>query len=105
MIRSSLFLTLTGAAILILITLFTYGHSVDRKMSGKRELVRTLGLTDLALFSEARYTRHPTQADLFAAFQDFPAVFEHFPSGSLVIPEPLGMTRRIKIRKLAERQP
>ena len=47
-------------------------------------LVAALDLTDLALFTEARYTRHPTQADLYSAFQDHPLALEHFPSGSLV---------------------
>lgn len=49
-------------------------------------LVERLGLTDLALFTEARYTRHPSQADNHAAFQDHPFALEHFPSGSLVVP-------------------
>lgn len=49
-------------------------------------LVERLGLTDLALFTEARYTRHPSQADLFSAFQDHPFAFEHFPSGALIPP-------------------
>jgi hypothetical protein len=49
-------------------------------------LVARLGLTDLALFTEARYTRHPTQADLHSAFQDHPLALEHFPTGSLVPP-------------------
>jgi hypothetical protein len=49
-------------------------------------IVRRLGLTDLALFTEARYTRHPTQADRFAPFQDHPGALEHFPSGSVVGP-------------------
>ncbi len=44
------------------------------------------GLTDLALFNEARYTRHPTQADRHSAFQDHPLAFDHFPSGSLLPP-------------------
>jgi hypothetical protein len=50
------------------------------------ELVAGLGLTDLALFTEARYTRHLTQADLHSAFQDHPLALDHFPSGSLVPP-------------------
>jgi len=50
-------------------------------------LVAELGLTDLALFTEARYTRHPSQADLFTPFQDHPLSFDHFPSGSLVRPQ------------------
>jgi hypothetical protein len=45
-----------------------------------------LGLTDLALFGEARYTRHPSQADLASAFQDGPGVLDPFPTGSLVAP-------------------
>jgi hypothetical protein len=52
----------------------------------RAELVRTLKLTDLCLFTEARYTRHPAMADRFAPFQDHPGAMEHFPSGSLVTP-------------------
>jgi hypothetical protein len=48
------------------------------------DLVRAAGLTDPCLFTEARYTRHPSQADRFAPFQDQPGAPEHFPSGSLV---------------------
>ncbi len=49
-------------------------------------LVERLGLTDLAIFTEARYTRHLSQADRFAPFQDHPGALEHFPSGALVGP-------------------
>jgi len=52
------------------------------------QLVAQLRLTDLALFTEARYTRHPSQADLHSAFQDHPLAFEHFPTGSLIGPPP-----------------
>jgi len=55
-------------------------------------LVERLGLTDPVLFTEARYTRHPTQADLQSAFQDHPVAFEHFPTGSLV-PPPAGILK------------
>ncbi len=51
-----------------------------------RQLARSLSLTDLALFTEARYTRHLSQADNHAAFQDHPLALEHFPSGSLIFP-------------------
>ena len=50
------------------------------------DLVHRLTLTDLALFTEARYTRHPSLADLASPFQDHPMALEHFPSGSLVPP-------------------
>jgi len=52
----------------------------------KLNLVRMHGLTDLCLFTEARYTRHPSQADFHSPFQDSPLSLEHFPSGSLMIP-------------------
>lgn len=52
--------------------------------AANRALVRELGLSDLSLFTEARYTRHPSQADRHAPFQDHPAALEHFPSGALL---------------------
>jgi hypothetical protein len=56
------------------------------EIGATRALARRLDLTDLALFTEARYTRHPSQADLHSAFQDHPLALEHFPSGSLIVP-------------------
>jgi hypothetical protein len=52
----------------------------------KHDMVNRLQLTDLCLFTEARYTRHPSQADLHSAFMDHPLAFEHFPTGSLISP-------------------
>ena len=61
--------------------------TADRPALARRaELVERLGLTDLALFTEARYTRHPSQSDRHSAFQDHPFAFEHFPSGSVLPP-------------------
>lgn len=60
------------------------------RIAATAALVERLGLTDLALFTEARYTRHPTQADLQSAFQDHPVALEHFPTGSL-LPPPAGI--------------
>ncbi len=61
-------------------------------------LTRALGLTDLALFTEARYTRHPAVADLFTPFQDAPLTVEHFPTGSLISPPPhLPASGRLKV--------
>jgi len=56
------------------------------RLSASRALVRQLKLSDLCLFTEARYTRHPAMADRHAPFQDHPLALEHFPSGSLVTP-------------------
>lgn len=45
------------------------------------ELVQVLMLTDLALWTEARFTRHASQADSFTAFQNSPAAPDQFPAG------------------------
>lgn len=49
-------------------------------------MVERLGLTDLCLFTDARYGRHPSQADRHAPFQDHPMALEHFPSGTIIRP-------------------
>lgn len=54
----------------------------------RRAMVKVLGLTDLCLFTEARYTRHPSLADVHTPFQDHPLSFEHFPSGSIMAVPP-----------------
>jgi len=51
-----------------------------------RAVVSNLQLTDLSLWTEARYTRNPSQTDLFTPFQDFPSALEHFPAGSIIAP-------------------
>ena len=56
-------------------------------------MVKAFRLTDLCLFTEARYTRHLSQADLGTPFQDHPLSLEHFPSGSFTLP-PEGIARR-----------
>jgi len=62
----------------------------EEQMTAMRTLVRGLQLTDLAIWTEARYTRHPSQSDLFSPFQDFPASIEHFPAGSIIPPPAAG---------------
>lgn len=72
--------------------LLTFADSASRQaeratlLAANGRLVEQLGLTDLCLFTEARYTRHPSQADLHSAFQDHPMGLEHFPSGALLSP-------------------
>lgn len=74
-------------------------HATNRSVTAipqlleKRALVKTYGLTDLCLFTEARYTRHPTLADQHSPFQDGPLSFEHFPSGTLFSPPPALLAR------------
>jgi hypothetical protein len=90
--RADLFLIALSLGVVLLTLSFVDAACRTRAASPAIErrgrLVATLDLTDLALFTEARYTRHPTQADLHSAFQDHPMAFEHFPSGSLV-PAPI----------------
>jgi len=87
---SSLALGLLG--ILLLTCLAAVAHTVwAQRQAALRPnptaaMVRALRLTDLTLFTEARYTRHLSQADAFSAFQDGPVALEHFPAGSLVLP-------------------
>lgn len=61
-------------------------HTASVPLANRSQLVAELGLTDLALFTEARYTRHPSQSDLHSAFQDHPMALEHFPTGSMILP-------------------
>lgn len=57
-----------------------------QELPQQRALVGALQITDLAIWTEARYSRHPSQADHFTPFQDFPAALEHFPAGSIIAP-------------------
>jgi len=98
--RSRIVFALVAAEIAVCVALAAAGALIE---SGARErggrpapspagpvdlpgLVAHLGLTDLALVSDASYCRHPTQADRFAPFSDHPGALEHFPAGSLVPP-------------------
>ena len=79
---------LGAAALLLAAAGHARGSVRDRRaeVESRAAMVRRLGLTDLCLFTEARYTRHPSQADRFTPFQDHPLALEHFPSGSVVAP-------------------
>jgi hypothetical protein len=49
-------------------------------------LTAGLGLSDLCIATEARYTRHPAASDPVAPFMDHPGAIEHFPTGSFWTP-------------------
>lgn len=83
-------LATAAAGIFVIAAQSTAAHAP--RLEATRDLVERIGLTDLALFTEARYTRHPTQADLHSALQDHPGGFDHFPSGSL-LPPPSSLPR------------
>lgn len=82
----SCLLTVGCLALLLVVWGRTLRVANDQVTACCRSQVRRLQLTDLALFTEARYTRNPSLADRFTPFQDHPFALEHFPSGSLVSP-------------------
>jgi hypothetical protein len=94
--RSSLCLVLFIISLLLMGLMFTHAYrqgQTDIKMIHHLTgVVSNLELTDLCLFTEARYTRHLSQADGYTAFQDHPVSLEHFPAGSLTGP-PSGLKR------------
>lgn len=91
MMKHRLFIGFTVVEIAVVLLLLVHSAATVRKheeetIRPKQELVRVLRLSDLSLWTEARYTRHPSQADLFTPFQDFPVSLEHFPAGSIIAP-------------------
>jgi len=88
--KSTIFFAAIVMQLLLLSVLFS--HARFHKAAGLRdvqsmtEMVRQLGLTDLCLFTEASYTRHPAMTDFTTPFQDNPGTLEHFPSGALLSP-------------------
>lgn len=107
--RSIVCLTVLLAGAVLLVSLLFSAHLHDRRhparWQDKRDLVTALAITDLSLSSEARYTRHVSQADLFSAFQDFPAAFEHFPTGSMIPPRPAGYSGRVSFESSQQVRP
>jgi len=91
MSKSRIYISCIIGQLLILTTLFFYNQAKSQAqlqgpIKAKQELVSRLGLTDFAIWTEARYTRHPSQTDFFSPFQDFPASPDHFPAGSIIAP-------------------
>ena len=91
--RAAWFVAFTAAGIAALGALIMWvdaerARRLDEDCPRLQRLAARLSLTDLSLWTEARYLRHPSQTDLFSPFQDFPAAPEHFPAGSIVAPPP-----------------
>jgi hypothetical protein len=90
--RSDLFFLFITASTLLIG--FAFVHSEVQaardlpRLQRQAQMVAKFDLTDLALCTEARYTRHPSQADRHTAFQDHPVSLEHFPTGSVIGPVP-----------------
>ncbi|HVP80476.1 MAG TPA: hypothetical protein VMV04_21540 [Thermodesulfobacteriota bacterium] len=90
--KSNLFFLYLAVNLILFSLLFVHASFKKEAAAGsikeKGEMVRTFVLTDLCLFTEASYTRHLSQADLYTPFQDSPMSLEHFPSGSIAAPPP-----------------
>lgn len=89
--KSHIYLALTITAALLLIVLVGVHPAATRDRHVRRwqheqELVARLALTDLCLFPEASYLRHPNLADRFVPFQDHPMAISLFPSESMIRP-------------------
>lgn len=89
---SALFLALLMALALVDSGLLWHRHLQASRAAAEavlcRGVVSGLGLTDLSLVTEARYTRHPALSDALVPFMDHPRGLEHFPSGSfLAVPQ------------------
>jgi len=81
------FILIQGIILILLLAHSFYQIHADQSwLQEKKQMVRDLELTDLCLFTEANYTRHLTQSDRHTPFQNSPMAFEHFPSGSLLLP-------------------
>jgi len=60
------------------------GRGADRESA--RSIVRIVGFADLALSSNARWLRHPSHAEPWAAVTDQPASLDTEPAGAILGP-------------------
>ncbi len=81
-----LLLALLLSLSLISVGLYQYGNMATLRQRASQELVTIavagLGLTDLCISTEARYTRHPAVSDRASVRMDHLGAIEHFPTGS-----------------------
>ena len=98
---------LIALEVLALALLVAAGHLAAGRMApvrrDNRQLVQVFELTDLSIWTGARYTRHLSQADVFSAFQDSMGALEHFPAGALASPPPVPAGRPSKKCAIASR--
>ena len=90
--KSTFFFAFLGLGAFLFALMAAHAHNRNANAQAawteKTRMVERLELTDLCLFTDARYTRHPSMADRHTPFQDSPMAMEHFPSGTLVLPPP-----------------
>jgi hypothetical protein len=90
--KSNVFLLFMAVNIFLLALVFSHASYGEKNtlpyLREKAQMVKRIGLSDLCLFTDARYARHPSMADLSTPFQDHPMSLEHFPSGTIITPPP-----------------
>jgi hypothetical protein len=90
--KSTFFFAFLGLGAFLFALMASHAHNRNANAQAawneKTRMVERLELTDLCLFTDARYARHPSMADRHTPFQDSPMAMEHFPSGALVLPPP-----------------
>jgi len=81
-----IFLTLILASDLGMVSYAHLRGGSENRITELQALVGELGISDLCLTTEARYTRHLAVSDSLAPFMDHPGAIDHFPSGSFFYP-------------------
>ena len=88
--KSNFFVAFVGINLIVFFLLFVHAkrenESARPALRQKAILVEKLQLTDLCLFTDARYARNPSMSDRHSPFQDSPMSMEHFPSGTILFP-------------------
>jgi len=87
-LRALLLASLVGAAALTGVGLDARARRAReaQRASQTRAVVALLGFADLALSSDARWLRHPSQTEAGAAFADLPGAVDIDPAGSALGP-------------------
>jgi hypothetical protein len=88
--KSTIFLSYLAVAMGVFFLVFVHAalERIENSATSREKaaMVERYGLSDLCIFTDARYSRNPAVADLGTPFQDHPLSLEHFPSGSIMAP-------------------
>ena len=79
-----IFLTFLLIAIGIFIFSGQSGSNASTQTNADAVIAYRFLLTDLCLSTESRHTRHLSQPELIAPFQDAPGYLDHFPSSTFI---------------------
>lgn len=74
----------------------------EKKLEYKNIFVKSIGLPDLAISTEAMYIRHRSLSTVFSIFKDDPLLKEYFPSTFIIAPSPTVNNTPSKIEYIKE---